>query len=86
MACGVPVVGYDNDAWRELALFSKSGRATPLGNPSSLARAIADLYAAPDAIEAESRRSLDFAKEHTFEKTFKRRIDHLREIANSHRN
>lgn len=86
MACGVPVVGYDNDAWRELALFSKSGRATPLGNPSSLARAIADLYAAPDGIEAESRRSLDFAKEHTFEKTFERRIDHLREIANSHRN
>lgn len=85
MACGVPVVGYDNDAWRELSLFSKTGRATPLGNPSALARAIADLYAAPDAIELESRRSLDFAKEHTFEKTFKRRTDHLREIASSYR-
>jgi glycosyltransferase involved in cell wall biosynthesis len=85
MACGVPVVGYDNDAWRELSLFSKSGRATPLGNPSLVARAIADLYAAPDSLEAESRQSLDFAREHTFEKTFKRRIDHLREIASSYR-
>lgn len=80
MACGVPIIGYANDAWRELAKYSRAGRSTPLGDPESLANEIAELAKLPESIEAEARNALTFASDHTFEKTFERRIAHLREV------
>lgn len=85
MACGVPIVGYDNDAWRGLSAYSRSGWATPLGDVKALANEIVALDKSPETIETEARRSLTFAKDHTFEKTFKARISHLEDVATSFR-
>ena len=39
----------------------------------------------PDALRKASERSLEFAADNTFEKTFRRRIDHLDQVAGSYR-
>jgi colanic acid/amylovoran biosynthesis glycosyltransferase len=81
MACGVPIIGYANEAWISLAKFSEAGWATPNGKPELLALKIAGLDRSEYEIEVVAKRSLDFAKEHTFEKTFRRRVEHLKETA-----
>jgi colanic acid/amylovoran biosynthesis glycosyltransferase len=75
MACGVPIAGYDNEAWCGLVRTSGCGWSTPLDRPQMLARKIGSLT--DDALEEHSRASLDFARAHTFEIEFKRRMDHL---------
>jgi colanic acid/amylovoran biosynthesis glycosyltransferase len=84
MACGVPVAGYANDAWSALASVSQAGWATPIGDPETLANEIARLNRSDYEIEAASIRALDFATEHTFDKTFRRRVEHLTQTAAEH--
>jgi colanic acid/amylovoran biosynthesis glycosyltransferase len=81
MSCGVPVAGYANEALLSLARHSGAGWASPVGNPLSLARLIGWLWNNPEALRQQSIRSLEFARDHSFEKTFKRRISHLEQIA-----
>jgi colanic acid/amylovoran biosynthesis glycosyltransferase len=85
MACGVPIVGYANEAFRGLAGTAGTGWVTPLSRPIELADRIASLSADPDGLRKASERSLEFAAENTFEKTFRRRIDHLDRVAGSYR-
>jgi len=81
MACGVPIVGYNNEAFEGLAEVSGVGWVVPLGQPAKLAERIASIYHDPAALEAAAQRSLSFARDHTFEKTFRRRIEHLDKVA-----
>jgi colanic acid/amylovoran biosynthesis glycosyltransferase len=83
MACGVPIVGYANEAWEQLSSFAKAGWVTPLGDPEALANRIAQLSRDRDEIERSARASLEFARDHTFEKTFRRRVEHLEGVASS---
>src|SRR5258706_16078193 len=85
MACGVPIVGYGNDAWSQLSDYSKTGWVTKLGDPKMLADRIASIYHDPDSLKREALKSLAFASEHTFQDTFKGRIEHLRAVADDHR-
>ncbi len=50
MACGVPILGYANEAWTGLAQFSNSGWITPMGNAQALATRLAELYSKPTEI------------------------------------
>ena len=43
MACGVPIIGYDNEALRGIVQTSGVGWATPLDQPKQLAQRIAQL-------------------------------------------
>jgi colanic acid/amylovoran biosynthesis glycosyltransferase len=83
MACGVPIVGYANEAWEQLSSFAKTGWVTPLGDPEALANRIAQLSRDHKEIERSARASLAFARDHTFEKTFRRRVEHLDGVASS---
>lgn len=83
MSCGVPIVGYANDAWRELSELSLTGWVTPNGDPTAMANKIAQIDRSPETIEVDAVRSLDFARHHTFEKTFARRVAHLREVSDA---
>jgi glycosyltransferase involved in cell wall biosynthesis len=76
MACGVPIVGYNNEAFAGLVEHSGCGWLTPMNRPGAMAGLLASLTS--EQIEAESFKSLAFAIEHTFEKEFERRILHLR--------
>jgi colanic acid/amylovoran biosynthesis glycosyltransferase len=81
MSCGVPVAGYANEALSSLAKHSGAGWTSPIGDPLSLARLIEWIRNNPVTLRQQSIRSLEFARDHTFEKTFARRIAHLEQIA-----
>jgi colanic acid/amylovoran biosynthesis glycosyltransferase len=55
---------------------SGTGFITPMGQPERMAAEIARLNSDRQAVEA-ARKSLEFAQKHTFERTFRARIDHL---------
>ena len=81
MSCGVPIVGYDNEAFLGVAELSGSGWHVPMGNQRALAERIAQLNGNRDEIAAAARKGTNFAKEHCFERTFKRRTIYLHEAS-----
>lgn len=83
MGCGVPIAGYDNEAFAGLVRESGTGWAVPMNKPDLLAREILRLAKDREALRKGARRSLEFASEHCFETTFKRRTDHLRNTLSS---
>lgn len=77
MACGVPTVGFDNEAFLSVAADSNSGWTVPMGDTTALARQVVDLHQSRDRIVAHARRARDFAKSHSFENTMQRRVAHF---------
>ena len=73
MSCGVPIIGYDNEAFVGVVNQSQAGWLVKMNRPDLLAEKIAELNQNRELIMAESYKSLEFAKQHTFEKTFQRR-------------
>jgi colanic acid/amylovoran biosynthesis glycosyltransferase len=82
MACGVPIVGYDNDAFAGLHRHSDTGWPTPMGRADLVAEKIRQLHDAPEELDRGARAALEFASDHTFEQTFRRRIEHLENVVN----
>lgn len=76
-ACGVPIVGYSNEALDGLRDLSHSCWSVQSGNVTKLAERIASLSTLPDTLQAAADKALDFAKQHTFEREFYRRVNHL---------
>ncbi len=83
MACGVPIVGYDNPAFRGIVGASGAGWTTPMRDPNKLARKITELASDPAVLRDHAVKALNFARQHSFERTFQRRVEHLREFAKS---
>lgn len=81
MSCGVPIAGYDNEAFLGVVRLSGAGRATPTGRPEALADAAAKLHADRAALAEAARRGRAFAVRHAFEPTFARRTAHLVEAS-----
>jgi glycosyltransferase involved in cell wall biosynthesis len=77
MSCGVPIVGYANEALQGIVALSGGGRSVPMRDVAALARAIADLHRDRDAIVTASARGRDFAAQHVFEATYAARTAHL---------
>lgn len=81
MSCGVPIVGYDNAAFRGIVRHAGTGWTTPVGQPAALAGKIAELHEDRPALAASVRKGRDFALKHVFETTFKARTEHLMSLA-----
>jgi glycosyltransferase involved in cell wall biosynthesis len=81
MSVGVPVLGYANEAFAGLLEHVDAGRATPMDDVQRLADAVTAVARDRDTLELWSQNALRFAREHTFEQTFERRIDHARRLA-----
>lgn len=81
MACGVPIAGYDNDAFAGVVRHSGAGWLAPMSKPEWLAAEIRRLSSQRDELLTISIKALHFARQHTFEKTFEHRVKHLRAIA-----
>jgi colanic acid/amylovoran biosynthesis glycosyltransferase len=77
MSCGVPIVGYANEALAGLLQRVPAGTGVPMDDVKALAGAIAQLHADRNTLAAMSERALDFAAANTFEATFRKRIEHL---------
>ncbi len=79
MSCGVPIVGYDNEAFRGVVAQSQGGVLTPMNRPAALAEAVARLDQDRAELVRLAQKARAFALEHSFEKTFARRATHLME-------
>lgn len=80
MSCGVPIVGYANEAFQGIAEMSGAGWVVPMNQPKQMAKKIAELSHNREAIKSMSFKSLEFAQQHTFEKTFKARAEHMQQV------
>ena len=81
MSCGVPIVGYANSAFRGIVKRSGCGWLTPVGAPKVLAAEIARLNGARSEISKMATEGLQFARDNTFEVTFRRRMEHVMDVA-----
>lgn len=77
MSCGVAMTGYENEAFSGIVSHSSAGFLSPIGKPELLAKRIARLHEDRQEIAAAMPRALAFARKHTFEATFSRRMDHM---------
>jgi glycosyltransferase involved in cell wall biosynthesis len=85
MACGVPIVGYDNDAFVGIVKESGTGWLSPMNQPDQLAEKIAGIAQDRPALLQAARDSAEFGRLNTFDRTFKRRIEHMKASANNPR-
>lgn len=78
MSCGVPIAGYDNEAFVGVVQHSGGGWLSPMNDPVALAARLAELHRDRSQIVEVAARARAFARSHTFEATFARRAAHLR--------
>ena len=83
LACGVPIAGFANRAWSGILEQAPVGWAVRIGDDEALARRVIELDGNRDALIVGAVEALALAREHTFEATFKRRVDQLITIAGS---
>ena len=81
MACGIPVAGYENEAFAGIIADHPVGWGVPLERFDQLAARIMELDKNREEIIRYSENALDFARDHCFEETFRKRIDHMRSIS-----
>ncbi len=80
IACGVPIVGYDNEAFAGLLKICDAGRQVPMGDWKALAQVIVELSRSPADIRKMAEAGISFARERTFEREFSRRIEHMKSL------
>jgi len=81
MACGVPIVGYDNEALKGIIEISEAGWATPMHNIDTLAATVARLATTRAELADAATNARSFAAKHAFEATMVRRTKHLIDIS-----
>ncbi len=77
MSCGVPIAGYDNEAFAGIVKYSGCGWLSPLNQPAKLAAIVARLARNRTEIEAAAWKARQFSAAHAFEITFAARVNHL---------
>jgi len=77
MAAGVPIAGFANEAWAGILDRVPGGWRAPLGDANALAARIAEAHEQRTILAERTRAALTFAREHTYEKSFDRRVAHL---------
>lgn len=85
MACGVPIIGYSNEAWAGIAAREDVGYTSPLGEPETLAQKIGGIHRNREELAHKSLNSLLFARRHSFETTADNRVKHLTNLVQSAR-
>ncbi len=81
MSCGVPIIGYDNEALLGAIAQSGGGWATPLQDPGALADRIAILDKDRSDLVLAAKAARHFGRSHMFEPTMDRRAAHLIEAS-----
>lgn len=81
LACGVPIVGFANEAWRGLADHGRFGWSAKMEDVPAIADRIEHLHRNRGELASAMDEARDFASSHTFERTFAKRLDHLQSVA-----
>jgi len=82
-ACGIPIVGYANEALCGLTKENPLGWTTSLNEPEKLAQRIKDLSTHREQLCAAGNAALEFANQHTFEKEFSARIAQVKNLTHT---
>jgi colanic acid/amylovoran biosynthesis glycosyltransferase len=77
MSCGVPIVGYENDAFAGIIKHSNAGWSVPIHDINRLAEIVTRLDRNRSEITEMAQRAVMFARKHCLEETFSRRTKHL---------
>ena len=80
LACGVPIVGYGNEAFEGLMHLCPAGESVAINDWPALAAVIAKLAREPRRLSEMAQLGLTFARGHTFENEFKRRIEQMAQL------
>ncbi len=80
LACGVPIVGYTNEALRGLLLQAPVGEVSALDDPEALAERVIALDKDRASLKRYARRGRTWAAENAFETGFEKRIQHLKDV------
>ena len=81
MSCGVPMLGFDNEAFRGIVKHSGVGWQVPTGDAGAMAAKIIELAKNRGTISEAARKGLSFARETAFERTFEARARHLIDVS-----
>ncbi len=74
---GTPILGFDNEALNGLLARVDAGCIVPIGDATALAQEVALAHRNRDRIKSWSDTGRSYAAEHTFEKSFARRMEHI---------
>ena len=85
LSCGVPIVGYGNDAFLGVAALGDAMVATPMNRPRAVAIAIERLHRDRPRLAFMAAKAAAVGKAHAFETTFMARVEHLRRAAENSR-
>jgi glycosyltransferase involved in cell wall biosynthesis len=77
MSCGVPIVGFGNEAFSGILGRADVGWKVPMRDTRTAARVIAGLDRDRESLASASWRALEFARQNSFEATFQARVEHL---------
>ncbi len=78
---GLPFAGYGNEALAGILRITNVGLVAPVRDHVDCAKKIGSLAKDPDRIRFMARAARAFAQRHTFDKSFSRRIEHLRSLS-----
>jgi glycosyltransferase involved in cell wall biosynthesis len=81
MSCGVPIAGYDNEAFVGIIRRSGCGWMSPMLDPVAMAEQIMRLDRDRAEIHESAYRARAFAAAHAFETTFAARIAHIKSLS-----
>ncbi len=83
LSCGLPIVGYLNKAFSGILKQADIGWGAELDDIEGVASLIIKLNNNRQEICIKSRNSKDFSRLHDFESTYKKRIQHLKNMVSS---
>jgi colanic acid/amylovoran biosynthesis glycosyltransferase len=83
LGCGVPIVGFANEALASMVQEHDIGWTVPLGDTAALARLVAKLAGDREQIVDKSRKAMRFGRQHHFESTFALRAQHCASVLNA---
>lgn len=81
LSCGIPIVGYANRALAGILARADAGIGVAMDDVAGVAAAIRQFDADRALLARQSRNAVVFARPHSFEQTFRRRVDHLLQVA-----
>jgi len=77
LSCGLPIVGYFNNAFKGILDLANIGAGAPIDDINGMVDKILHLSKNKQEIAIYSENALEFAKQHDFHSVFKHRIEHL---------
>lgn len=81
LACGLPILGYDNIAFAGMKKLADIGWTSPIRNIRAMADKIVELDKNRSEIAHCSREALKFASNNTFDKTTRKRVEHYLDVS-----